>query len=115
MAYEPTTELLSTDAQALDAAVLAAQVLIAAEVLGLPFDDETLSDEEWDRAVLAIALQVNYQVVLPPEVWALASISRGARSESYRGADRLPPAHAQAKVIADRIMRSSGWSVARRR
>jgi hypothetical protein len=99
--------LLSDDVAALDVEALDAQTLVAERVLGLA--GTTLTGTDVDEATNAVAMQVNYQVALPPEVWVLTGATRGARSESYRGA--LPPVHPHAQVIVAALLpgEAGGW------
>ncbi len=96
--------LLSDESKRLDSEVIDAHTMIAERVLGLV--GLNVLDEDVEEVEHALALQVNYQVALPPDVWALAGKGRGARNESYRAT--LPPVSPQAKVIIDGLYGATG-------
>lgn len=74
--------LLSADAIALSTEEFGAQNDLAEMSLGLLGTDLTDTDE--DVAMMAVALQLNFQVEAGVEAYVLLSDSQGARSRSFR-------------------------------
>lgn len=89
--------LLSDPALALEHEVLDAQADVAELVLGLAGTEYTGVMAE--RAATAVALQVNYQLVVTPDVLAMTVHREGERQEEYRAAlpDVYPPS---ARIVA---------------
>ncbi len=104
MIYDVTGHAkLSQAAHALAPDLLAAEAIVAETVLGLV--GTAYTEEKYDRAAVAVALQISYQVDADIEGFILQSASRGGRSVSYRTAGKkgLPIAHPLAKKIADSL------------
>lgn len=90
--------LLSPDAAALSAEALEAEANVAELILGIA--DSDYRDQYAERAALAVALQVNYQVALDPAAAALSSWSMAGRGEVFRfmGVPEVNPV--AAKIVA---------------
>lgn len=102
--------LLSAEASALDPAVLGEHAMVAERVLGL--SGSSYEGDDALEASRAVALQINYQLSIPPEVWALQSSGRGARSVSYRATlpSAYPPAAEIVGALAGPDVDTSGWA-----
>ena len=122
--YDPTDhELLSPAAQRLGAPALAAQADAAESVLGrggtlladTDFEDGTA---EYDRAVLAVVYQVNYQLAAGVDAEVYGSEQRGDRQKSYRGGVLnpfpvvSPRAQAIVNTLIDPSADTSSWPAA---
>lgn len=93
--YDVSTHgLLSPDALALEEPEFTAQNELAETILGLNGTD--FEDEDEETALLAVALQLNYQVEAGVEAFVLVSTSRGARSKTFRD---VVGVHPQAATI----------------
>ena len=105
--------LLNEAAQRLGSEALAAQTVLAEELLGLAGTSFTGADLE--RVKMAVALQVSLQATLPMEALLIKSESRGARTVTYRDnlADILQP---QAVLLVDSLLvdtdQGGGWATA---
>lgn len=109
--YDPTGhDLLGDAACTLEADELREQAAVAEDVLGL--SDVVLSGDDADRAVRAVALQLNYQLDSEDGL-AVASKTKGDQSVTYReGTDgRGVAIHPGAERIAARLMTDEGWPV----
>jgi hypothetical protein len=89
--------LLSQMAQELTPEALAAQGDVAEVVLGL--SDTAYSGAMAERAATAVVLQVNYQIVVTPEVLVNASETRGERAESHFQPAQLPDVYPPAAAL----------------
>ena len=119
--YDPTGHLLlSADAAALGNAALAAETALAVALLGngvttLGETDFAEGTAEYDKAVLAVVLQINYQRAAGVEAELVKSWKRGGRSMEYRdnGTTVVSP-RAQAIVSAllpfDEV--AGAWAIA---
>lgn len=96
--------LLSDDAQELDSTALEAHAVVAEQVLGLAGTD--LEDDAITQAGCAVALQINYQVALPPEVWAIKVDKTGPLETQYR--DALPEVNPLAAAMVSSILTGAG-------
>jgi hypothetical protein len=105
MRYDVTNHpLLSDDAKALGSESLEAHGRVAEQVLGLyNFTAFESGTDEYKSAQDAVALQVNYQVEAGIDAFVAASVSRGARSKTFRGGKRMPMIHGMARRIVSRI------------
>lgn len=92
--------LLSTEAAALSPEALEAHNIVAEEVLGLV--GTTYTGDEAVRAAHAVALQVNYQVSLPPSVWSVKEEQVGPLKTVYR--DNLPPVNPFAASMVSSLL-----------
>jgi hypothetical protein len=107
--------LLSAEASKLDPAALEAQTLVAERLLG--FTGTYFVGDEAIEAASANALQVSYQVAMPPEQSIIQSESRGSRSVTYRGqtTGTMSMVSAVAMAIADGLLTKDGgtsWGIA---
>jgi hypothetical protein len=106
--------LLSPAAARLGEAELNAQTLISERLLGLA--GTSLTDDDALEAANANALQVSYQVAMPPEQAIVLTETRGARTVTYRGGTGagLSFVYAQAQAIVDAILGepSGSWGFA---
>jgi hypothetical protein len=107
--------LLSPAAAALDADALEAQSRVAERVLGLA--DTNFTGDDAITASDAVALQVSYQVAMPPEQAIILSETRGSRSVTYRGGSAsgvMAMVSATAQAIVDGLIGTNGsaWGVA---
>lgn len=99
-------ELLSEDAQDLGPNSLEAQARVAETLLGLldftPFDKTTQADL-YLRASDAVAMQVSYQVEAGIDAFIMLNLTKGGRTQTFRGGRRMPIVHSLAKKIISKI------------
>jgi hypothetical protein len=107
--------LLSAAALALSPEALEAHGSVAERVLGLT-DVATMSGTDAEEAANAVAIQVNYQLALPSQLWAVKKDTTGPLTTEYR--DNPPPVSSTAKAIVDGLLfeeddrTSRGWTQA---
>lgn len=92
--------------------VLAAQTVLAEQLLGLTGTTFTGADAE--QAAFANVLQVNLQASLPADVWIIKSETRGARSVTYRDGINAMTIQPQAKALADALLATTdegSWAI----
>lgn len=113
--YDPAAHpLLSAAASRLDTDALAAEADTAELLLGR--GDTKLADtefadpsDEYDRAVLAVVHQVNYQVASGVDAEVFTDRTRGDRRDAYRGAALVSP---KAQALVDGLISVSELSAA---
>lgn len=105
--------LLSVKAKALrekDEDAFAEQVALAANLLGV--DETTYTGDTLAKVNRALVLQLNYQLLLDPDVFLHKSAASQHSKQSilYRGGDGGPPlVMGQAMAIIKEIRYESGW------
>lgn len=98
--------LLSPEAQRLEPAALGEHAAVAADLLGLAAVRIEPGTERHERALRAVAFQVNYQVASGVDAEVYGSATRGNRSFGFRGGvlNPMPPVSPRAKAIADALL-----------